>query len=140
MNEINILYPVLAHIFLVLLMFILLGIRKAGAVSSKAVDLKETALNNQAWTPDVIKVSNNIANQFETPILFYALCILIFLTNTVDLFNVSLAWGYVALRYGHSYIHTTSNFVPYRMRMFILSLVIIIILLMQTVVQVAINA
>ncbi|MBL4630473.1 MAG: MAPEG family protein [Paraglaciecola sp.] len=140
MNEINILYPVLAHIFLVLLMFILLGIRKAGAVRSKAVDLKETALNNQAWTPDVIKVSNNIANQFETPILFYALCILIFLTNTVDLFNVSLAWGYVALRYGHSYIHTTSNFVPYRMRMFILSLVIIIILLMQTVVQVAINA
>jgi len=72
MNGINMLYPVLAHIFLVLLLFILLGIRKAGAVKNKAVNLKETALNNQAWTPDVIKVSNNIANQFETPVLFYA--------------------------------------------------------------------
>ncbi|WP_250658234.1 MAPEG family protein [Alkalimarinus coralli] len=135
MSKIDILYPVLAHVLLVVLLYIPLVIRKAQAVKSKAVDLKVTALNNQAWTEDVIKVSNNIANQFETPILFYVLCIIAVLTSTVDMLGVVLAWSYVALRYIHSYIHTHSNYVPYRMRVFALSLLILLIMLINTVVQ-----
>lgn len=132
MNNIEILYPVLAHMFLVVFLFIPLIMRKSKAVKNKAVDLKETALNNQAWTSDVKKVSNNIANQFEIPVLFYALCMIIALTDNVGVLNTALAWGFVALRYVHTYVHIGSNFVPLRMRIFALSLVIVLVMLIQT--------
>lgn len=132
MNNVEILYPVLAHMFLVVFLFIPLIMRKSKAVKNKAVDLKETALNNQAWTSDVKKVSNNIANQFEIPVLFYALCMIIALTDNVGVLNTALAWGFVALRYVHTYVHIGSNFVPLRMRIFALSLVIVLVMLIQT--------
>jgi len=132
MNNVEILYPVLAHMFLVVFLFIPLIMRKSQAVKNKAVDLKETALNNQAWTSDVKKVSNNIANQFEIPVLFYALCMVIALTDNVGVLNTALAWGFVALRYVHTYVHIGSNFVPLRMRIFALSLVIVLVMLIQT--------
>ena len=37
-----------------------------------------------------------------------------------------LAWAYVALRYIHSYIHADSNYVPYRMRVFVRSIVVLL--------------
>jgi hypothetical protein len=135
MKEISILYPVLAHIVLVLGLYILLGLRKATAVKNKSVDLKETSLNNQAWPSNVIQVSNNIANQFESPVLFYALCFITSLGGASNTLAIGLAWSYVALRYIHSYIHTGTNFVPYRLRAFALSLFTIIALLVQTIFQ-----
>ena len=131
MNGLAIFLPVLAHVFLVLMLFIVLALRKAKAVKANAVDLKQTRLNNQAWTDDVVKVSNNIANQFETPILFYTVCIVAFLVDAAGGMAVCMAWGYVALRYVHAYIHITSNFVPYRMRIFALSLLLILALLVH---------
>ena len=139
MNEVTILYPVLAHIILVLGLYILLGLRKFAAVKSKRVDLKETSLNNQAWPSSVIQVSNNIANQFESPVLFYALCFITCLAGASNLLAISLAWAYVASRYVHSYVHTGSNFVPSRFRAFVVSLVLLLALLIQTIIQITIN-
>ena len=140
MNGIEIFYPVLAHVLLVIMLFILLATRKARAVTAKAVDLRETAINNKAWTSDVVKVSNNIENQFETPILFYIVCVVSFLAGAADTINIALAWAYVALRYVHSYVHTGSNYVPNRMKIFSASLLIVLILLVRLVVQMASSA
>jgi len=129
MKSLSILYPVLAHIVLVLGLYILLGIRKSAAVKSKSVDLKEASLNNKAWPTGVVQVSNNIDNQFESPLLFYVVCII-----------TLLAWLFVALRYIHSYIHIGSNYVPYRLRTFVVSLLIILALLILLVVRMLTNA
>lgn len=135
MKDVVILYPILAHILLILGLYILLILRKVTAIKEKRVDLKVTALNNKAWPDSVVKVSNNMANQFESPILFYVLCIIIFLTGASNIFVMSLAWLYIALRYVHAYIHTGSNFVPYRLRVFALSLVVILVLLIQIIIH-----
>ena len=111
MKELTILYPVLAHIVLVLGLYILLGLRKSAEVKSKSVDLKKASLDNKAWPSSVVQVSNNIASQFESPMLFYTLCFITYLTGSFDILAISLAWSYVALRYFHSYIHTGSYFV-----------------------------
>ena len=66
---------------------------KIKAVKAKQVNPKETALDNKAWTEDVIKVSNNIANQFETPLLFYVLCTVTFLVGLVDVVSLAFAWS-----------------------------------------------
>ena len=101
-------------------------------VKEHNVDLKQAALDNQAWPDSVRKASNCIANQFETPLLFYTLCMMLAFTGNTDWVNLTLAWLYILLRYIHAYIHIGSNFVPYRMRFFALSVVIILVLLFQT--------
>jgi len=137
MNESAILYPMLAHIALVLGLYVLLGLRKSVAIKSRTVNLREASLNKLAWPPSVLKMSNNITNQFESPILFHLLCLMAYLIGAVNILAVSLAWLYVVLRYIHSYIHTGSNFVPYRLRVFALSLVTILAMLAQTAVHLA---
>lgn len=121
-----ILWPVLAQILLILLMYILLIYRKNKAVKTGQVNLKATALDNKAWPSDVLKVSNNIDNQFEIPVVFFVLCLLFHGLNQVNAMVLALAWGYVFTRYVHAYVHVGSNFVPLRMRIFALGCLILL--------------
>ncbi len=126
-----ILWPVLAHIFLILLIYGLLGYRKAKAVKTGGVNLKATALDNKAWPDAVLKVSNNIDNQFEIPVVFFVLCLLFYGLDKVDDVVLSLAWAFVVSRYAHAYVHVGSNYVPLRLRIFALgSLILLIMALM----------
>ncbi|REL27822.1 hypothetical protein DXX93_15490 [Thalassotalea euphylliae] len=132
-------FPVLAHVLLVILLFFALISRKNKAVKAKAVDLSKTPTDASAWTTDVVKVSNNIANQFETPVLFMVLCIVAFVIGAADAMMVGLAWAYVLLRYVHAYIHIGSNYVPYRMRAFAMSLLIILTMAIRLGLELAAN-
>ncbi|MEE8076849.1 MAG: MAPEG family protein [Candidatus Binatia bacterium] len=48
-------------------------------------------------------------NLFELPVLFYAGCIVAFVTGTVDTLLVGTAWLFVLTRYVHSYFHLTAQ-------------------------------
>lgn len=129
MNSSHIIWPVLAQIFLTLVMFILLGVRKAKAVKAGEVNRKQAALNNREWPEDVVKVSNNIANQFEIPVLFYVLCLALYSINAVGMLALVLAWLFVLSRYAHAYVHTGSNYVPMRLRLFLFGCFVLIAML-----------
>ena len=137
MNGIEIFYPVSANILLVISLFFLLVNRRGKAAKTGEVDLSKTALDTSVWTQDVVKVSNNIANQFETPILFYVVCVMTFLAGAVDSISIALAWAYFGVRCVHAYIHTSSNIVAYRMRVFAVSIFIILALLVRLVIHMA---
>ncbi len=111
--------PVLAHICLVMSLYLLLLVRKVRVAKSGEVDLKETALNCKAW-PDtsVIKASNNLDNQFQAPMMFYALCFILYAVGGVNTLTLILAWFFVFSRCLHAYIHTGRNYVPHRMPAF----------------------
>jgi len=126
MNPSTILLPVLIQIALTLVVFLMLGMRKTAAIKAGGVDRKKTALDNSAWPEPVVKVSNNIANQFQTPVLFYILSILFYLTNTVSLTVLVLAWVYTVSRLIHAFVHTGSNFVPLRFGLFLIGVVSLI--------------
>ena len=78
----------------------------------------------QAYTtPDVVvgvlpeEVSypaNNFKNLFELPVLFYALCLYLYVTATVGVADVLAAWLFLAFRIVHSAIHCTVNIVMAR--------------------------
>lgn len=106
----------------------MLGFRKAKAVKTGSVNLKATALDNKAWPDDVLKVSNNIDNQFEVPIVFFVLCLLFHSLGQIDYVVLGLAWTYVISRYVHAYVHIGSNYVPLRLRVFTLGCVILLIM------------
>ena len=128
MNASSILLPVLIQISLTLVVFLMLGVRKTAAIKAGGVDRKKTALDNSAWPEPVVKVSNNIANQFQTPILFYVLCVLFYLTNTVSMTVYILAWVYTISRLIHAFVHTGSNFVPARFGLFFVGVLSLIIM------------
>jgi hypothetical protein len=72
-----------------------------------------------------LQIRNAFLNQLETPVLFYVLTILAWITRHADLLFVILAWIYVMLRIVHAYIHVTDNYVPRRGMAFVLSAVVL---------------
>jgi hypothetical protein len=130
MNSTLIFWPVLAQVVLTILVFILMGLRKAKSIKAGTVNRKEAALDNRVWPTDVVQVSNNIANQFETPILFYVLCIVLYISGGVGVVALVLAWAYSLSRYAHAFVHTGSNFVPTRMRIFLFGIFVLLLMIL----------
>ena len=96
------------------------------AVSSGDLDRHYYRLNRGAETPEYLaKFSNNFDNLMATPVLFYIVCIAITTSGFADVFNLSIAWLYVGSRVIHSLIHTRSNRVLPRMRIFMASLALL---------------
>ncbi|MEO8002443.1 MAG: MAPEG family protein [Arenimonas sp.] len=128
MNRNLIFLPALIQILLTILVFISLGIAKSKAVKLGQVDQEKRALHTDAWPDYVLKISNNINNQFETPVLFYALVLMLWAMNTVDIYAMVFAWGFVAARIIHVYIHTGSNIVPVRRAVFTVGCMFLVLL------------
>ena len=65
--------------------------------------------------------ADNFRNLFEVPVLFFAICCVLAITDNVTPLQIGLAWLYVALRVVHSLIHLTYNRVTHRSGVFITS-------------------
>ena len=129
MNSSHIFWPVLAQVFLTLVLFIILGARKAKVVKAGKVNRQQAALDNRVWPEEVVKVSNNIANQFEVPILFYVLCVVLYSINAAGIVAVVLAYMFVVSRYAHAWVHVGSNYVPMRLWLFMVGCVVLLAML-----------
>ena len=128
MDQNLILWPLVAQVILVMLLFVRLGQVKDRARAAGAIDLERTALDNDAWPDDCRQVANNIRNQFQVPVLFFVLVLALHSLGAVDIYALVFAWIFVATRVMHSYIHIGSNFVPARTRVFKLSVVCVVVL------------
>ena len=110
-----ILFPVLA---MVLLSAIVAGVmfrRRVAAMKTERIHPQKVALSTQMSTLiSDTRASDNLRNLFEIPILFYIALLTIFSANIASLAYLLLAWGYVAARYVHSYIHCGPNRVMHR--------------------------
>ena len=71
--------------------------------------------------PDVANPSDNLKNLFELPVLFYALCIYLFVTNNVDQLALIAAWVFVGFRVVHSLVHCTVNIAMLRFVLYCIS-------------------
>lgn len=107
-------WPVLAQIVWTMLVLALLGVRRYRAIKEKRARLPGLDLSREGWPDDVRKVSNNFDNQFQTPVLFYAICGVAVLTGAAGGAMAALAWLFVVTRIGHTAVHVTSNHVPLR--------------------------
>ena len=58
--------------------------------------------------------ANNLKNLFEVPVLYYGLCLYLFVTGNVDLAYVVAAWLFFLFRAFHSVVHCTKNIVMLR--------------------------
>ncbi|MDE1996540.1 MAG: MAPEG family protein [Rhizobiaceae bacterium] len=114
-------WPLVAHAVLVYILYGLLGLRRRAVTKAGKIDPSKFRENHAADEPaESLVVRNNIANQFELPVLFYACSIVLFVTQADNLPAVILAWIFVISRYAHSYVHVTSNNLRYRSPLFAL--------------------
>jgi hypothetical protein len=128
MNHNLIFLPVVIQIVLVFSLYIYLAIVKSKAIKAGKVDEQRRSLYDDAWPDYVLKVNNNIRNQFEVPVIFYVLVLLMWLIQSINIVMHILAWLFVASRILHSIIHVGSNYVPKRRKIFMFGCLILIIM------------
>lgn len=117
MMQQSIFVPVTAMMLLTCLVWIYMYIRRISYLNRHGIDAQELVApeNLVKLIPETINRSaNNLKNLFEMPVLFYVLCIMLFITGNVNAFYLYTAWIFVALRAVHSAIHCTVNRVMLR--------------------------
>ena len=129
MPQTSIFGPVIALAFLTLVVLLYTGYKRfqagfAGRVKAGDFRYGETA----NVPPDVVVASRNYMNLLEAPLLFYVLCLCLYVTGHVTTITVSLAWVYVALRLAHTAIHLAYNRILYRFTPFALSNLVLAVL------------
>ncbi len=118
MNQDLIFIPLLIQILLTFYVYYRIGVVKESAVKKGEVDQERRALHDDAWPESVQQVNNSIRNQFETPVLFYILVIVLWLLGAAGLLAQSIALCYALLRIAHTRVHLGTNVVRVRKRLF----------------------
>lgn len=121
--------PVIVQMLLVVVLYFVLGKVKSKEAAAGNVDAKRRGLYDDAWPASVQKINNCIKNQFEVPVLFYLLVMVIWNLAALNIFVHIVAWAFVASRLVHAYIHIGSNHVPSRRKVFILGLLMLLALM-----------
>lgn len=65
--------------------------------------------------------SDNLKNLFEMPVLFYGLCIYLFVMGQVDSYYVWAAWAFFVFRALHSIVHCITTKVMLRFMLYAIS-------------------
>ena len=128
MNRNFIFLPVLLQVLITLYAYVLLGGAKSRATKAGLVNEARRALHEDAWPDKVIQINNNIRNQFELPVLFYVLVIVLWAIDAAGALSVVVAWLFALSRVAHLYVHTGSNYVPLRRKIFMFGVITIILL------------
>lgn len=118
--------PAFVHVALVFFIGARMGRARFQAARAGAVKVKEIAADNSHWPEPVRRLGNAYQNQFELPVLFYALLPLLIVTEKVDWLSVAFAWAFMASRLVHAAIHIGPNIVRQRFRAFVFGFFIVV--------------
>jgi hypothetical protein len=116
----SILWPMLAHIGWVVLLYAWLTVARAQAVKRGEAESSSFVLGREEPLP-VARITRNLANQFELPAIFYALVVLLIALGKVTTFDVIAAWVFVAGRVIHTLVQTLTDNVPLRGQVFMIN-------------------
>lgn len=127
MNQTAIFWPMIAHAALVFAIYVLLGLRRRQAVAGGNAKVSQFRENRDEPSESLF-VRNALENQFELPVLFYAVCLALQASGAVDALTLSLAWLFAVSRYAHTFIHVTSNRIRHRQPAFVVGFLAVIAL------------
>lgn len=90
---------------------------------AREVTYGDVALDTRNYPKSVQQFQNNVTNQFETPVLFYAAVAIAAATEAANWALVAGAVIYVLSRYTHHFIHVGSNHVRKRFNAFLVGVI-----------------
>ena len=128
MNIQMVLLPVFVQVALTFALLVWMASVRTGSVSRGETRIRDIALGQPGWPEQPTKVSNCFNSQLQLPLLFYVLVVFALMTKLADLLFVVMAWLFVLLRLAHAYIHTTSNHVPTRFKVFAAGMLVLLVM------------
>jgi hypothetical protein len=104
-----VLLPVFVSVGLTFFLLLwMVGARRSALVGGQA-KIRDVALGEPNWPARATQVANCYRNQFELPLLFYALIAIALPLRHADFFIVLMSWVFVVTRFAHAGIFVTSN-------------------------------
>ena len=123
----SILWPMLAQIGLTVFLYAWLTIARTRAVRRGETEMACFVLGRDEPL-HVARITRNLANQFELPVIFYALVIVLVALGRVTWVDVAAAWVFVAGRVVHTLVQTLTDNVPVRGRVFMINFLAVVVL------------
>jgi hypothetical protein len=126
-----ILAPIVVLVAWTLVMMIWMIVTRFAAMRRKGISLKGRVGTRSGALEGVIEDSvnwkaHNYMHLVEQPTLFYAIALVLAVTDHGGGINAMLAWAYVGLRIAHSLVQATVNIVLYRFILWVLSSIALI--------------
>ncbi len=129
------LYPLFAQVLLTFTIGFLMVKARINAVKNRQTSLNYFKHNEGKAPERMLRYGSNFQNQFELPVLFYMLITLLLVTETYHIGFLIGAWLFIFTRIVHSTIHIQTNNVLHRMRSFLLSVCILLIMWLGFIIQ-----
>jgi len=114
------LWPLLAQVAWTLWLYIPLTVLRVRAVRRGAAKLSTYEFSRDE-PPEVARVTRNLANQFELPVVFYACVVLLVVLDGATWLTAGAAWLFVLGRMLHSAVQALTGDVALRGRVFTIS-------------------
>ncbi|MAM71783.1 MAG: hypothetical protein CMP91_11650 [Gammaproteobacteria bacterium] len=137
MNQQAIFQPFMAMMLLTLVVWVYMYSKRIPFIRNS--DLTPDQLTAFEFTrlspPAVANPSDNFKNLFELPVVFYALCLYLYVTAQVDQAVLIGAWIFVGFRVLHSLVHCTVNIVMLRFVLYCLSSLVLWLMLLREVLR-----
>jgi hypothetical protein len=135
-----ILYPIFALAAWTAQVLLLIPFYRVRAGRRREIVTDDFKFGESASVPAYVSIPNrNYMNLLEIPLLFYVVCLLLYVTTGGSRLAVGFAWSYVVLRVLHSLIHLSYNNVIHRLAVFALSNFVLIALWVLAAMHVAIS-
>ena len=110
-----ILIPVLVQVLLTFAVLLVMGAARYRSAREARKSAQDYALaTNADWSEHAQQCANCFRNQFELPVLFYAVCLFALVTRNVDAWLLAGASLFALSRIAHAVVHMSSNVVSIR--------------------------
>ena len=122
----SILLPMLVEIGWTFVLYASLTVARQRAVKRGEVEYVSFAHGDEPH--HIERITRNLANQFELPVIFYAIVVLLVATKNVTTLDVIAAWVFVAGRVIHTLVQTLTDNVPLRGQVFLINFAAVVVL------------
>ena len=114
-----ILYPMFALAAWTLCVLLLIPLVRSRAALRREIVVDDFRYGESPNVPGTVSIPNrNYMNLLELPMLFYIVCLVLYVTGAASSLAIAIGWAFVAFRIVHSVIHLTYNRVLHRLAAF----------------------
>jgi hypothetical protein len=124
--SLKLVYPSLALILWIFIVLVIVFLRRKTAFTTKQVRMADVAVSTERYPEPARLAAANFSNQFETPVIFFALIMLAMEVGATNYIMAALAWAYVATRVVHTLVHVGSNDLRVRATVFAVGVTVLI--------------
>ncbi len=125
-RQADIFWPAICQVALTLIVAVRMYLVRVAEMQARRVAPQALATSREAAARlENVAAADNFRNLFELPVLFFAICPILYVTGHVTSLQIGLAWAFVLFRCAHSLIHVTYNRVMHRFTAYLLSMLCI---------------